>query len=192
MYLNVKTWYRWAVATRKFKKLVEIKVKTKRLKNLVKVNKFLREKWTKALDKHIFEGDFDKNWVISWVHYKSGIKSWKVEIVWNQRPLWNWFYEAKIKWFNQELYNKQKSDYETFMNGPKPSQWKTYTWPWPDQWWWKEKKDASTFFPDHWSKEKVKQEIAEAYRNIEKTEDIVERSTGRKKWKKHIWISSSW
>lgn len=39
--------------------------------------------------------------------------------------------------------------------------------------WWIKKKDKSTFFPDSWSEEKIKKEIAEAYGNM-KTITITE------------------
>ena len=52
--------------------------------------------------------------------------------------------------------------------------------------------NESTFFPDNWSKEKIKNEIAEAYGNIKRTEDIIDRKTGIKRWKKHEWVSKSW
>ncbi len=43
------------------------------------------------------------------------------------------------------------------------------------------KKDASTFFPDNWSKEKIKREIAEAYGNMKFEEENL--------WK---WTMSNW
>ncbi len=72
------------------------------------------------------------------------------------------------------------------MNGPKPWLWKTYTGAKPDQWGWKTKKDASTFFPDNWSKDKIKNEIAEAY-----SVKIYERDSNT--WGKvYRWTSESW
>jgi hypothetical protein len=36
---------------------------------------------------------------------------------------------------------------------------------------WKKKKEMSTFFPDSWSKEKIKDEIANAYTNMIRKKD---------------------
>ena len=154
-----------------------------KIRGKIKVLKFLKNKWTAKLEKYIFEWDFNKDWIISWVDYKSAIKSWKVEIVWEKRNLWNWFYTAKIRGFNQGLYNKAKISYENFLKTKKWNPNKTYKWKPESEWGWKTKKDESTFFPDNWSKEKIKKEIGEAYGNMKEVTKIVDWKT--KKWQ--IW-----
>jgi hypothetical protein len=128
------------------------------------------------LEKHIFEGDFSittktvwnstaKVYKLTWVHYKSAIIPWKIEFVeWTRVDKWNWFYEAKVKAFSQEKYNMQKTDPSI----PEASKWRT------------KKEDASTFFPDSRSKEKIKDEIANAYTNISDVTKTVN-------WKTYTW-----
>ena len=61
--------------------------------------------------------------------------------------------------------------------------WKKWTMDDPSQFGWKTKKYESTFFPDNWSKEKIKKEIGEAYGNMDKIK------TDDNLW---TWYTSEW
>ena len=154
-----------------------------KVRGKIKVAKFLKNKWTAKLEKHIFEGDFKTDiWgkiSLSGVHYKTWIKKkiswkntdWDIRIK-NKKELENWFYEWNIEWYSDKLYKSHWPDPRVQL----------------DMKWWVKKKDASTFFPDNWSKEKIKTEIWEAYGNIKEVSVI-------KNWKTEIlyrWKTSDW
>jgi hypothetical protein len=117
------------------------------------------------LEKHIFEGEINSSWEAGWAHSKIAIDSWKTRYEWEKTDLWNWFYNSYVRVFDKNLYDKHKSEYDIWLANPK-NKWKTYTYMNINDFWWKKKDKPSTFFPDSWSKEKIKDEIAEAYTNM--------------------------
>jgi len=124
------------------------------------------------LEKHLFEGEINDKWEASGVHSKIAIDRWTARIeTWTIVQLWKGFYSAKVRVFNQDLYNELKSNYDKWKADPR-NNWKEYTYMKVEDFWRKLKKDPSTFFPDDRGEEKIKEEISEAYANM-KIETVI-------------------
>lgn len=90
-------------------------------------------------------------------------------IIIGKKDLWNWFYDATVSYFDSVTYLSQK-------NQPwqvKPKGFIT-------------KKTDSTFFPDNWSQEKIRDEVASAYAVK------IYKWPSRDGWKIYEGISTSW
>jgi hypothetical protein len=78
------------------------------------------------------------------------LKTWDIRIK-NKVDKWNWFYEADIEGYSSIKYESWDKNQKNMAEDMK---------------WWIKKRDKSTFFPDSRSKEKIKDEIAEAFTNM--------------------------
>jgi hypothetical protein len=85
------------------------------------------------------------------------LKTWDIRIK-NKVDKWNWFYEADIEGYSSIKYESWDKNQKNMAEDMK---------------WWIKKRDKSTFFPDSRSKEKIKDEIAEAFTNM-KPKTIIE------------------
>lgn len=90
------------------------------------------------------------------------------------------------------MYDVKRKAYDKFMKEKAPL-WKKRTMDDPATFGWKTKEKESTFFPDDWNKEKIKNEIGEAYANME----FVKKNVPDWKWwtkdiSWYIWKLQDW